>query len=215
MYTASAGMASIRAGENYVDLFLASLDSFLELSASFPECQAADKQRLLEKAEQTLRDVVYLEPILPEGPSIVSTVNEVISCMREECDALLFREPEQRGRGRPAFAVSKEQLLFLLEHGFTQCAISKILGCTTRTVKHRITSYQLDSYLHFTNINDDLLDLIIQDIQKQYPNWGEKKCAWAFVFNRSKGPKVARTRLSEACVPLFCQGAFSGSYSSP
>lgn len=86
MYTASAGMASIRAGENYVDLFLASLDSFLELSASFPECQAVDKQHLLEKAEQTLRDVVYLEPILPEGPSIVSTVNEVISCMREECD---------------------------------------------------------------------------------------------------------------------------------
>lgn len=114
--------------------FLLGVDAFLQLSASFPDCRGADKERLLENAEQILRDIVYLEPILPDGESIVRTVNEVLSCMRDECEAMRASQDchlEVRGRGRPRCVVSKDQLLFLLEHGFTQAAMANILRCST------------------------------------------------------------------------------------
>jgi hypothetical protein len=42
----------------------------------------------VENAEQILQDVVYLEPILPNGEGLVRAVNEVVSCMRDECKAM-------------------------------------------------------------------------------------------------------------------------------
>ena len=76
-------MAASIAYENDVDQFLLCLDSFLQLAGTIFQCPDIEKERLLENAEQTLRDVVYLEPILPEGTSIVRTVSEVVVCMRE------------------------------------------------------------------------------------------------------------------------------------
>lgn len=179
--------------------FLQGLDSFLQVVESFPVCQEPDKQRLLESAEQTLRDVVYLEPILPDGESIVSAVNAVVSCMREECEVDMLascdHHQERRGRGRPRLCVSKDQLVFLLEHGFKQCDIANMLGCSPRTVKRRITDFELDQCLMFSDIDDQLLDLIVQDIQKQYPNWGEKSVQGHL---NSVGLKVQRWRVRDS-----------------
>ena len=57
--------------------FILGVETFVQLLSSFPDSQGADRERLLESVEQILRDVVYLEPILPDGRSIVSTVNGV------------------------------------------------------------------------------------------------------------------------------------------
>ena len=117
--------------------FFVGVDAILQLSASFPDCRGADRERLLENAEQILGDVVYLEPILPDGEGLVRAVNEVVSCMRDECEAMRASQDcdlEVRGRGRPRCVVSKDQLLFLLEHGFIQTAMTKMLGCSTRTL---------------------------------------------------------------------------------
>ena len=132
--------------------FLVGVDTFLPLSESFPDCQQPDKERMLESAEQTLRDVVYLQP---EGESVVRAVNVVVSCMREVCAAMVAsydHHLQLRGRGRPRFSVSKEQLLFLLEHGFTQSDIAKMMGCSSRTIRRRITDYGLEQCLTFSNI---------------------------------------------------------------
>ena len=148
--------------ESEITLFLLGLETFLELSTSFSNCQGADKERLLESAEQTLRDVVYLEPILPDSDSLLRAVNEVVSCMREECESMrtLIQEChfELRGRGRPRFIVSKEQLVFLLDHGFSQTEMAKMLGCSARTVRRRrrITDYHLQSYIEFSDIDNQL-----------------------------------------------------------
>ena len=56
---------------------------FDAFSETFPECQGVDREHLLESAEQTLQDVVYLEPILPDGESVVRAVNKVVLCMRD------------------------------------------------------------------------------------------------------------------------------------
>jgi len=151
----------------------------------------------VEKAEHTLRDVVYLEPILPEGESIVKTVSDVVLCMREEVEAsgLQQYEAEKRGQGRPSYDISREQLVFYLEHGFTQCAIAKLMGCSARTINRRISDFQLQSYLWFSDMEDHFVDMAVKDIQKQYPSWGEKSIH-GHLF--SAGIKLQRWRIRES-----------------
>ena len=141
---------------------------------------------------------MYLEPILPDGENVVRTVNELVSCMREECESMRVSQEdclEERCRGRPRCSVSKDQLLFLLEHGFTQTQIAQMLGCSTRTIRRRITEFHLDSCLVFSDIDDHLLDLTLQDIQTKYPNWGEKSVQGHL---SSIGLKIQRWRVRDS-----------------
>ena len=180
--------------------FLFGVETFLQLVSSFCDSQGADRERLLESGEQILRDVVYVESILPDGRSIVSAVNGVVACMREECEVMRSLQeygPEQGRRGRPRCAVSREQLVFLLEHGFKQTEMAKILGCCVRTVRRRITEYDLDSSVKYSDIDDELLDLTVKDIQKQYPNWGEKSVQGHL---SSVGLKIQRWRVRDSHV---------------
>ena len=45
--------------------------------------------------------------------------------------------------GRPTFDVQREQLVYLLEQGFTVLDISKIVGVNQRTVERRMTTFGL------------------------------------------------------------------------
>jgi len=65
-----------------IDFFLASVDGFLQMAALFTECNEHGQEQLLEEAERTRRDVVYLEPVLPQGARIglpMSKINLRIS----------------------------------------------------------------------------------------------------------------------------------------
>ena len=64
-----------------IDFFLASVNGFLLMAALFTECNEHKQEQLLKEAEQTLRAVVYLEPVLPQSARIVST--EIVECMTE------------------------------------------------------------------------------------------------------------------------------------
>lgn len=163
-----------RAMKDLAQLF-GSLEELLQLFNLFHDCDSSGKGTILEKAEHPLRDVVYLEPILPEGESIMKTLSDVVVCMREEIEADGVQQYiENRGLGRPSYDISREQLVFLLEHGFTQCAIATMMGCSARTINRRISDFQLYSYISFSDIEDQFLDMAVKDVQIQYPNWGEK-----------------------------------------
>ena len=145
---------------------------------------------------------MYLEPILPDGESIVRAVNAVVSCMRDECEGDMLvscdHHLQRNGRGRLRLCVSKDQLVFLLEHGFKQCDIATMLRCSPRTVKRRITDCELDQCLMILDIDDQLLDLIVQDIQKQYSTWEEKSVQGHLSF---VGLTVQRWRVLDS---LWC-----------
>ena len=70
-----------------------------------------------------------------------------------------------------------------------------MLGCCARTVRRRVTEYDLESSLKFSHIDDQLLDLTVKDIQKQYPNWGEKSVQGHL---SSVGFKVQRWRVRDS-----------------
>lgn len=178
--------------------FMIGLDTFFQLSSSFCDLQGAERERILESAEQNLQDVVFLEPVLPDGGSIVRAINDVVCFMRHECEALQAPQDCQlahRSRGRPRCDLSKEQLLFLLEHGFSQTAMGTMLGCSTRTIRRRITEFNLEPFLAFSDVDNEVLDLMVEDIQKQYPNWGEKSVQGHL---NSVGLNIQRWRIRES-----------------
>ena len=53
------------------------------MAALFTKCNEHEQEQLLEEAEQTLRAVVYLEPVLPQGARIVRVLSEIVECMIE------------------------------------------------------------------------------------------------------------------------------------
>ena len=69
------------------------------------------------------------------------------------------------GRGRPRFDVSKEQLEFLLERGFSVPAVAQILGISVRTTERRLQEFGISATQLFTLINDQTLDRTIEDIK--------------------------------------------------
>ena len=77
----------------------------------------------------------------------------------------------------------------------SHCAIAKMFGCSARTVKRRVTDMQLESNLHFSDIDDQLLDMTVEDIQKEYPKWGEKSFHGHF---GSVGIKLQRWRIRDS-----------------
>ena len=71
------------------DFFLASVDGFLQMAALITECNEHELEQLLEEAEWTLRDVVYLESVFPQGTRIVRVLSEVVECMIENVKKLV------------------------------------------------------------------------------------------------------------------------------
>ena len=91
--------------------FMESLEEILQL---FNNCNSSGKEALLEKAEHTLRDIICLEPIFPKGKSLVTTVSDLVVCMRDDVEAIVLQHIVTKGcsRGRPRFKMLREQLIF-------------------------------------------------------------------------------------------------------
>ena len=76
------------------------------------------------------------------------------------------------GCGRSRFDVSKEQLEFLLERGFSVPAVAQILGISVRTTERRLQEFGISATQLFTLIDDQTLDRTIEDILRSFPMSG-------------------------------------------
>ena len=87
----------------------------------------------------------------------------------------IFREGNQASAvyegsiGRQRFDIPCNQLACLLEKWFTVLQIADIIGVSIRTVKRRMTEYDLKLYSQLT---DQQLDGIVRDIQTQFLTCG-------------------------------------------
>jgi len=66
------------------------------------------------------------------------------------------------------------------------------MGSHSVTLRRRITELQLDSCLRFCDIDDQLLDMMVEDIQRHYPKWGEK-CLRTLLFSRDEVAEMSYT----------------------
>lgn len=78
--------------------------------------------------------------------------------------------------GQPMYDISEQSLAFLLESNFTVPQISLMFGMSVSTVKRRMSALGLSVRTYYSTISDSDLDVIISEIQQQYPMCGIVRC---------------------------------------
>ena len=105
-----------------------------------------------------------------------------------------FRAPtsphSSRRRGRPRFDIGSDQLVYLSSLNFTWTRIASMMGVSRMTIYRRRRELNLRSSLQ--SITDGELILTLQEIQHNYPTFGE---AMVLGHLRSLGYRVSRDRV--------------------
>ena len=100
-------------------------------------CQDGDYSRILLRLEYLNRTLINSGE-LPD--SIVAGIGSAIICLSSVPRYRADRSFTGR-RGRPPFNVSEDQLIFLVDNGFTIPKISEMLGISKRTVERRMSVF--------------------------------------------------------------------------
>lgn len=74
-----------------------------------------------------------------------------------------------RSKGRPKIQIAEHELLNLLELRFTQVEIARLYGCSTRTVRRRISSFNLQEMVEFSEISDQDIDELVAQFVEMFP----------------------------------------------
>lgn len=77
--------------------------------------------------------------------------------------------------GRPLYVISREHLLFFLDHPFTIPKIAVLLGVSPSTVKRRLRQYGWPAFASYAVMADEDLDQIVSAIVNDFPNCGYKR----------------------------------------
>ncbi|XP_028412583.1 uncharacterized protein LOC114535478 [Dendronephthya gigantea] len=161
--------------------------------------QPPDYDFLAFRVDHLNHVLVYCSTVIDVPP----TVNELLSkCLSiiESFDTGIndnyFAPTVKTGLpGRPAYKITKEQLLFLVSSGFNVPQISAMLNVGKRTIERRLHEFGISINTTFSSINNDDLDAVVRDIVKEFPNVGYRRLTG---FLRVKGISVQQQRVREA-----------------
>ena len=140
-----------------------------------------------------------LDSILKAKQILEEVVGNIPSRQTRYTPRLSFSE----NRGRPRFDIPKENLEYLLESGFKATDIATILGVSSKTVARRLEQYGIPVRTTYSQLSDQDLDLVIQDIIKEFPNCGYKSMRGHLL---SKGLKIQEDRVRVAMRRLDPEG---------
>lgn len=98
-------------------------------------------------------------------------------------------------RGRPFLNIPAESLDHLLEQHFSVPDIAKIMCVSVRTIRNRMTLYDLQVNSYYSELTEEQLDGQIQDILECFPNSGYKQMLGHL---RAKGLRVRIMRVRES-----------------
>ncbi len=153
--------------------------------------------------EQIYRDVVAIE-LLDGNPvySAVPHIRQALSILRD----MIFSAKQRNDRsyqptavsegstGRPSFQIPRSQLAHLLTLNFTVPQISTILGVSIRTIRRRMSEYNLLVRSLYSSISDHDLHHLISSIQEEFPRCGNRQMLGHLV---SRGFRVQQYRVRE------------------
>jgi len=77
--------------------------------------------------------------------------------------------------GRPRFEITREQMNFLVESGFTGPQIASIIGVSLSTVRRRMAYFGLSIGVQYTSVMDSELDDLVREIKQYFPMCGNKQ----------------------------------------
>lgn len=133
---------------------------------------------------------------------VLETIRRFIHCVKDIHDIFnvdqgspFLRIPLiEHGVGRPRYDLPRDQLLYLLENGFTCDKVSKMLGISKRTVRRRMSEYGLSIRQMCSNIADPELKDLIVEAHISFPNAGYRFIqGWLL----QKGLRVQEQRIRE------------------
>ena len=129
-------------------------------------------------------DHIWPEFIPQDDLSKITEVCSVFSLYDEETDDRSSLVTRTGVAGRPSLDIPKYTLETYLRNGFSRTKIAKILGTSRRTITRRIKFFGLNSTLpHYTQIDDNSLDAMVQEVFKDFPNCGIR-CMKGFLLSR-------------------------------
>ena len=145
----------------FLTRFLDEIEAALKISGDFSLAETNENklEELLLQAEKLVKDIVSFEDLLfGYGEGLIEGATGMARVIQQSIDNCHCH----RLRGRPMLSISEEHLLLLLEHHFTNTAISKLFNVSPRTIRRRIIEYGLDGEASYTDISDNELDMFTQ-----------------------------------------------------
>ena len=141
------------------------------------------------QAEKLVQWTLAIKSSVVDGESLFQAILRI----REAVNAEVEENTLQR-RGRPSIPISENQILFLLEHGFTIGQMAASFGCSRRTVERRMHEYSIRAReIYSTITGENLLELVCAML-RQNPTLGEKSIDGLL---RAQGYIVQRQRIRD------------------
>ena len=151
--------------------------------------------------------------VLPQGDFILDCVREVRECLLE-CTCVsenegghalhsAYRAVAERQftvrRGRPRYEVTREQLELFVERRFSVSEMASLLNISPRTVERRLNEFGHSLRTNYSDISDENLNNVVQEIKRNIPNTGYKRISffvsvWLYGTTRTHKRKYAKGR---------------------
>ena len=173
-------MAGASASSAYISVLRSSFTRVIYL---IDDCfrDAAALEYALFRVDVLYQAVQRFSDLLPEGDAILDRVNNVRQILSAAIDV---NESDHEGyctecqisvhRGRPRFKISKEQLDFFVENGFTVPNIACLLNVSCSTIERR-REFNISVRNKYSNVSDQDLDNIVLAVKQNFPNTGYKQ----------------------------------------
>ena len=108
---------------------------------------------LVRRSLQMCQWVLLLEPYVPGADLLLDSLIQVSNALLSEVEG-----SDRRRRGCPSFQISEEQLLFFIQHNFKVTEISRLFGCSRRTVERRLREYDISARSNYSRMWMDTIN---------------------------------------------------------
>ena len=155
--------------------------------------------------ERVLRELVGVQLLgnlsdqVTTGIDLVRTALSIVRNLLESSERQMeigYHAPitEEERSGRPRFHIPRNQLAYLLEKQFSVPQIANILQVSVRTVRRRMTEYDLSVHALYSDLTDQELEWIIRDIQSHFPTCGNRQMMGHLL---TRGIRIQQYRVRE------------------
>lgn len=171
----------------------------------YEDGRAVSAGATLNQLEIVYRELVALDALgelTSPGTSaleLTASAIEEVQCVIQSAQLIIscYSSPLLRDGtvGRPRYDIPGGTLKFLIESGFTVPQIADVLYVSVRTVRRRMSQYDLSIQATFTNISEQELDAIVASIQQEFPLCGYRQMQGHL---KPQGLRVQQARVRES-----------------
>ena len=140
-----------------------------------------DLDGIILALENILQRLIILQPFLavnfPGINQVIYNIRNLVDELKEVEDQIFMRYHQGRCRGRPKILITEHELQNLLELQFSQVEVASLYGCSARTIRRWILSYNLQEMVEFSEISDVNLDELVAQFVNIFPCAGQKTLA--------------------------------------